>query len=222
MDLEIKGIKKSFGRKEVLGDISFTASRGSCIGILGNNGSGKSTLLSILAGNQRCDSGSFIFQGEELLSGSRLLSRSVGYVPQGTPLICELSAYDNLLLWYTREEIRRELYGGVLEMLGIGEFLKLPVYKMSGGMKKRLSIGCATVKKPPILILDEPSSALDISCKARINSYLEEYKKGGNTIIMATHDVSELALCDSLYLLRDGCLTPFTYDGNLQGLAEIL
>ncbi len=218
MDLEIKGIQKSFHKKMPLRDVTFSASCGSCIGILGQNGSGKSTLLSILAGVQRGDKGEFLWHGENLLKNSRKMAQMVGYVPQGTPLLEELTAKDNLMLWYSAQEIRKELDGGVLGMLGIGEFINVPVYKMSGGMKKRLSIGCAVAKKPPILLLDEPSAALDLICKAHIAQYLKAYKEAGNILLLTTHDASELDLCDSWYILKDGCLAPFAYDGNLQGL----
>jgi len=218
MDLEVKGIQKSFRRKVPLRDASFSADRGTCVGILGQNGSGKSTLLSILAGVQRGDAGEFLWMGNNLLKNSKLLSQTVGYVPQGTPLLDELTAWDNLMLWYTKEELNREFDGGVLEMLGINEFIKVPVHKMSGGMKKRLSIGCAVARKPPVLLLDEPSAALDLICKEHINSYLASCKKNGNIIILTTHDESELSLCDTWFILKDGYLEPFVYDGNIHRL----
>ena len=104
MRIEINHIKKSFGRKKVLNDITFTAASGECIGILGANGTGKSTLLTILAGVQKAGGGEFLLEGENLFKNSRLRSKKVGYVPQGTPLIEELTAYDNLLLWYSKKE----------------------------------------------------------------------------------------------------------------------
>jgi ABC-type multidrug transport system ATPase subunit len=132
------------------------------VGVLGRNGSGKSTLLSVLAGIQRADAGSFWCDGADLMTEHRLRSQTVGYVPQGTPFMEELSAWDNLLLWYTRAQLRQELENGVLAALGIGEFVKMPVYKLSGGMKKRLSIGCAMAGHPRILLMDEPGAALDL------------------------------------------------------------
>lgn len=127
--------------------------KGTCIGILGANGSGKSTFLSVLAGVLGADGGQFLCDGVDLLKDQRRRARLVGYVPQGTPLIEEFSARDNLLLWYDRDRLRTQLEEGVLELLGIREFLKVPVSKMSGGMKKRLSIGCAMAAQPPILLL---------------------------------------------------------------------
>ena len=161
MKIEIKNIQKRFGKKVVLESADLSCGGGSCIGILGCNGSGKSTLLSILAGVLPSDGGQFLCDGKDLLKDPALRAHLVGYVPQGTPLLEELSAKDNLLLWYSKKEMEAELQSGVLKLLGIGEFLKVPVCKMSGGMKKRLSIGCAMAKKPPILLLDEPTAALD-------------------------------------------------------------
>ncbi len=217
--MNIEHIKKRYGKKSVLTDISLTAKPGTCIGILGGNGSGKSTLLNILAGIFKPDSGNFTFKETNLLKKSKIRSSLIGYVPQNTPLIEELSAKDNLRLWYSADEMEVQLKTGVLGMLGIDAFLTTPVHKMSGGMKKRLAIGCAVAHNPQILLLDEPSAALDLVCKARISNYLLDFKKSGGIIILATHDIQELPLCDDLYILKNGVLTPYTFDGNINRLA---
>ena len=222
MRIEIKNIAKRFKKHQVLRDICLTAYSGCCIGILGSNGSGKSTLLSILAGIQNCDNGSFLCDGAELLNNSRKRSQVVGYVPQGTPLIEELSAKDNLLLWYSRAELKKELEDGVLALLGIGDFLSVTVSKMSGGMKKRLSIGCAMSSHPPVLLLDEPTAALDLVCKQKIASYLRHYKENGGILLLTTHDAMELDLCDEWFIIQDGVLVPFHFDGDIQKLVESL
>lgn len=222
MKIEISNVSKSYKRKKVLTNITFTAQSGKCIGVLGVNGCGKSTLLSILAGIQKGDSGSFICDGHDLFKNSKKRSELVGYVPQGTPLIDELTAYDNLLLWYDRKQIKQELQDGILKLLGIDEFLMVPVHNMSGGMKKRLSIGCAMAKKPPIIILDEPMAALDIACKQKIFEYLNSHKMSGGILLLATHDAMELELCDECYIIKDGENTPFTYEGNIENLVKNL
>ena len=222
MEVQIRHIEKKYRRHQVLKDISLTATGGMCIGILGCNGSGKSTLLSILAGVLPPNGGSFLCDGVDLLENTAMRARLVGYVPQGTPLIEELSAKDNLLLWYDAPKMRQELQDGVLKLLGIDEFLNVPVKKMSGGMKKRLSIGCAVANRPPILLLDEPTAALDLVCKERIAEYLRRYKRSGGLLLLTTHDVLELQLCDSWYIIKDGVLQPYSYDGNLQNLIESL
>lgn len=222
MEIQIRNIAKKYKGKEVLKDISFQASAGTCIGILGSNGTGKSTLLSILAGVLPRDNGEFICDGEDLFQRASKRAELVGYVPQGTPLIEELSARDNLLLWYDKDLMLHELEKGVLKLLGIDAFIKTPVSKMSGGMKKRLSIGCAMAKRPPILLLDEPTAALDLACKDSIAQYLIKYKKAGGILILTTHDVMELDLCDEWYIIKDGVLVPFAYDGDVHKLVKNL
>lgn len=222
MGIELAGIQKSYHRKRVLENISLEAAEGSCIGILGGNGCGKSTLLSILAGVQKADGGSFRYQGKDLLQDAVLRSKVLGYVPQGNPLLEELTAWDNLLLWYDRRTLKRELADGVLALLGIDDFLKVPVRRMSGGMKKRLSIGCAVVSRPKLLLLDEPTSALDLVCKGRIHTYLEQYRAEGGIILLTTHDMQEMELCDRCFILKQGVLTPYAYDGDIRRLERCL
>jgi len=222
MNIEIKNIHKKYGSKQVLSGVELSLSAGKCVGILGGNGSGKSTLLSILAGIQNCDKGEFLFDGKDLFYHPKERSRLIGYVPQGTPLIEELSAYDNLLLWYDKSTLKKELESGLLNMLGINEFLKTTVSKMSGGMKKRLSIGCAASGRPPVLLLDEPMAALDLVCKQNISEYIKEHKAHGGIILLATHDVLELELCDEWYIMKNGRLNRFEYTGNIAELVESL
>jgi ABC-2 type transport system ATP-binding protein len=93
---------------------------------------------------------------------------------------------------------------------------------MSGGMKKRLSIGCAVAGRPPIVLLDEPTAALDLACKRAIAEYLRGYKAAGGLLILTTHDVLELELCDEWYILKDGSLVRYAFDGNVDALVRAL
>lgn len=222
MNITIKDIHKKYGKKQVLQGIDLCIEAGECVGILGGNGCGKSTLLSILAGIQPADRGEFLLDGNDLFRYPKERSRLVGYVPQGTPLIEELTAYDNLLLWYSKEQMKQDLSGGFLGLLGIEGFLKTPVSKLSGGMKKRLSIGCAISGHPPVLLLDEPMAALDLACKQDISAYIKAHKEKGGIVLMATHDVLEIALCDKWYIMKDGRLTRFDYTGDLEELVKSL
>lgn len=222
MGIVLTGIQKSYKQKRVLENISLEAREGSCIGILGGNGCGKSTLLSILAGVQKADAGSFLYQGKDLLSDHAFREKVLGYVPQGNPLLEELTAWDNLRLWYDKKTLKRELADGVLAMLGIDGFLKVPVRKMSGGMKKRLSIGCAVVGRPKILLLDEPTSALDLICKGQIHNYFEKCRRDGGILLLTTHDMQEMDLCDKCYILKQGTLHSYAYDGDIHRLERCL
>ena len=220
MEIAVNHIAKKYRGKVVLRDVSFEASDGMCIGILGSNGSGKSTLLSILAGIQRPDGGSFLCDGKDFLKDGKTRAARVGYVPQGTALIPELTGWDNLLLWYDKKDLQQQLKNGVLRLQEVEEFLHKPVWKLSGGMKKRLSIGCSMARCPQLLLLDEPTAALDLACKQTIGNYLRAYKKAGGILVLITHDPEELSLCDAWYILKDGVLEAYAYDGNIPKLVE--
>lgn len=198
---EVKNLSKSYKKRQILKNVSLTASDGEIIGIVGANGSGKSTFLFAVANR---------------------LQKS-GYVPQNSVLIEELSARDNLRLWYKKSDLEKALaQGGVVRTLGINSFLDVTVSKMSGGMKKRLSIACAVADNPKILLLDEPSSALDIPCKEKLYEYYKDFAKKGGTIILVTHDAEELALCTRCFVLQNGTLSPYKYDGDFHALSQIL
>ena len=200
---QIEHISKSYGKKQVLNDVSFPVPEGCAIGILGVNGSGKSTLLSCIA---------------KKYAGTPDVR--IGYVPQENPLYDELKPVDNLRMWTNKRksEILQALQAPPLAQLGIQTFLDTPVKNMSGGMKKRLSIGCSVANHPKLLLLDEPSAALDLICKERIGNYLKDFKAQGGSIILATHDVQEIELCDVWYILKNGMLEPYLYDGNVHHL----
>ncbi len=207
--IEIQNITKSYKHKIILKDASLRFEEGHLIGLTGDNGSGKSTLLEILAGVSGCESGDFLYDGESLFANEAARTSLVGYLPQNSPLIPELTALDNLLLWYDRSEVMASAENGLLHELGIDAFLKVPVRKLSGGMAKRLMLGCVTLKKPRILLMDEPSSALDLSGKIRMFDYLKTYVSAGNTVLLVSHDMHELNLCDYTYILKDGIIRSF-------------
>lgn len=207
--IEIKNICKKYGRRTILNNISLNVNKGDCIGIVGANGSGKSTFLSILSGTLKADSGELIINGKNAFKHPDIIRRLIGYVPQDNPLINELSVLDNLKLWYCNSVIglKKELEDGILKYLGLDTMLKMRAGKLSGGMKKRLSIGIALAQHPPILILDEPEAALDIVCRNDINRYLSHYIETGGTVIITTHNENEISLCSKVYLMKDQSLT---------------
>lgn len=225
--ITVTDVTSAYGRRKILRGVSFTALRGECIGIVGANGCGKSTLLSILAGTLRPASGQVLYYGRpawsDAVSGrmrgnQEVIRKMTGYVPQENPLIPELTVYDNLRLWYPDKKIlQQELTQGFLNLLGIGDFSRKQVSKLSGGMKKRVSIGIAMAGMPPVLLMDEPSAALDLLCKEDIQRYLQIYLERKGTVVITTHEESELALCDKLYIMKDGQLTQV--DRSLRGEA---
>ncbi len=206
--LTASGIRKRYGKKEVLKDITFSGRAGQCIGIFGENGCGKSTLLSILAGAQHADGGSLSYVGQDPFANPRLFSSLCAYVPQDNPLIGTLTVNDNLSLWYTDRAAREEcLATGLGARFGLTQYARTEARKLSGGMKKRLSIVCALAGSPDILLLDEPTAALDIACKEDIRSYVREYTAAGGLVLLTTHEAEDFALCDQAYFMEGGVLS---------------
>ena len=204
--LEVDGICKTYRKKQVLSGVSLTAEPGQCVGIVGGNGCGKTTLLSILAGARKADKGSVKADGMEILGKPALQAAKIAYVPQENPFMDELSVKAHLSLWYKgdRSAMKRDLEDGPAAMLGINQFLTTPVGKLSGGMKKRLSIASALAGHEKILIMDEPGAALDLVCKEIIQEYMKQYIKDGGIIILASHELAELAVCSKMYVLKNG------------------
>ncbi len=215
--LKVENIRKSYGRHKVLKGAGFACRAGQCIGIAGVNGSGKSTLLSVIAGIQKPDEGTVTAYGVDLQKNKSYISRCIGYVPQENPLIEDLSVMDNLKLWYCDSpwDLKTELEGGFLKKLGINEYQKKAVRKLSGGMKKRVSIAIAVHNKPGLLLLDEPGASLDLLAKKIIRDYLKWYISTGGTVIIVTHDNEELDMCDALYVVSEGRL--IETDRSLRG-----
>ena len=210
-------------KKVVLRDVSFTAGRGDLVGILGANGSGKTTLLTIMAGVRRSDGGSLYYNNEAAFSDKRVFRRYTGYVPQGNPLIEELSGRDNLKLWLKPPvKLNDFLKRKEISRLGIADYLDVSVSRLSGGMKRRLSIAAALSLDPSVLILDEPGTALDLRGRADIARYLAEYAAEGGTVIMTTHIEAEIELCTKLYILKDGILTPLEKGLKMSEIAGLI
>ena len=206
--LEITGVYKAYHGRGILNGVDFAVGPGACAGIVGSNGCGKTTLLSILAGALKADKGSILYNGNQAVGHPGIFAREAAYVPQENPLMEELTVRDNLLLWYrgSRKSMEEDLKSGAGAMLGIDAMLSRTVGKLSGGMKKRLSIACALSNHAPVLIMDEPGAALDLECKELIRNYLRTYMEGGGAVVLTSHELAELSLCTEMYVLKGGHL----------------
>ena len=199
-----EGVSYRYGREIVLENVSLCAYGGECVGIAGVNGSGKSTLLSILAGVLRPAEGRLICCGYDLLEKKSRYGSLIGYVPQENPLLGDLSVADNLKLWSGKIP---DVSSDIIQKLKLDTLLTKRAGKLSGGQKRRVTIACALLGGQQVLVMDEPTSALDIGQKEIIHRYIREFTDRGAVVIMATHDIMEMELCDRLYHLSGHKLT---------------
>lgn len=217
--LVVSGLQKAYGQP-VLTGIDITVKQGEFVGILGENGCGKSTLLEILAGSVKPDAGEIMLDSVDMLKNPGLFSEKMGYVPQENPIIEELSVLDNLSLWYRANALKEALASGPPAALGLLGALQQKAGRLSGGMKKRLSIACALAEHCSWLLLDEPSAALDIVCKRELHDYYKKYQQMGGTIIMTSHEEAEIQLFSRLYVMKQGKLLEIPTSLSIDNLAE--
>ncbi|BEP16733.1 ATP-binding cassette domain-containing protein [Pyrofollis japonicus] len=192
--LRVDSVTKYLGNQLVLDNLSMVIERPMIYGLLGPNGAGKSTLLSIIVGVLEPDSGTVLVKGAEPLSPET--RKSIGYCPQENGLIEHLSGYDNAL-FYGR------LYGlesGAIieeatrlgERLGLSKaVLRRKVSTYSGGMKRKLAIIISLLHDPELLVLDEPTTGLDPETRREVWSLLEELRREGKAVVLATHYMEE-------------------------------
>ncbi len=209
--LEVRGVAKRFGARDVLKDISLDIASGEFLTLLGESGSGKTTLLRLVAGFEQPTA------GEIWMSGQRLDTlppheRRVNTVFQHYALFPHLSVRENVAYGLrVKKTSATEISGRVdeaLRMVKMQEFADSRPSKLSGGQQQRVALARALVNRPMLLLLDEPLSALDANLRKQMQSELKTLQRElGITFLFVTHDQEEaMALSDRIALLRDGAL----------------
>jgi len=204
--VEIKGIRKRYGKKLVLDDITCTISAGTIVGMIGENGSGKTTLMSILAGVRKPDGGTFTLFGVDALADRGAPQRYCSYIPQENPLFEDMSVRDNMRLLLDGRDIREKIIHSA-RAYGLEHVLGEKVWKLSGGMKRRVTVACALAENRAVLLMDEPTASLDLKSKQEIHAWIQRHRDREGIVILNTHEKAEMELCDKLYLLKDGNMT---------------
>ena len=214
MMIELKNIVKSYSNERVLKDISLKINDGEFIAIMGESGSGKSTLLSILGGFLSADEGQVLWSGKDIatLSDSEmstLRSTKLGFVFQSYKLIPTLNVNDNLLLTAHLgkkfDDSTLDYARKLINTLKLSNTLSKYPDELSGGQAQRVAIARALVYKPEIVILDEPTGALDSEMKKVVMELLSEVNKTlGTTIIQVTHSPAVASYASKTIFLKDG------------------
>ena len=212
MILTVKNLSFSYSNKEVLHNISFSLNKGEIITILGKNGVGKTTLLELLLSLKKIKEGSIILDNKDLKEYStKEKSKLIAYVPQNLEE-SSLTVFDFLLLGripyfnlFPTKEDKDEVLR-VINDFSLEEIVNNSMMEISGGERQLVSIARAMLSKPKILILDEPTSSLDIQNTKKVLSTLKNLvKKQSITILISIHDINEaLYLSDRLIMFKDG------------------
>lgn len=202
----VDGAAFSYGRLLVFQDLNLTVPGGLAYGLLGPNGAGKSTLMRLLVGRLRPAKGTVRVLGEK---PQPALTSRIGYMPQAAALYPELSAWENIDFFarmyglFNRTE-RRDRVASVLNLVGLSERAGSPVMTLSGGMRQRVSLACALVHEPELLLLDEPTVGLDPELRAAFWDHFQRLAAGGVTLLISSHTMDDATHCDRLAFLHSG------------------
>jgi sodium transport system ATP-binding protein len=210
--LKVSEVCKSFPKRKsmVLSDVSFSIRKGEAVALVGENGAGKTTLIRILSLILKPDTGFIALDGVSFLKAPACIKRRVSTLFSGDgSLYDRLSARENIIYYARLNGMRAGDCVGMLEMLtdelSISSFLDDAVSTFSRGMKQRTAIARALITDPDFIILDEPSTGLDIIASDSVKKIIQRLKKSGKTVLFSSHNVDEIFSCaDRIIILHKG------------------
>lgn len=193
--LELKGITKRFGQKEIFKDFHLLISEGKTLAIVGQSGGGKTTLLRMLAGLESIDSGQIFHNGQEVPLDYFTKNQLLGFVFQDFQLFPHLTVMDNLILSPTKtqglsKEDASQKAQELLDRLDLGQHGQAYPHSLSGGQKQRVALARAMMIDPEIIGYDEPTSALDPELRREVEQLILQNKAAGMTQLVITHDLA--------------------------------
>ncbi len=202
--LQVNGLRKSYGKNEVLKGVDLCVRRGDIFALLGVNGAGKTTALECIEGLRKCDGGNISISGR---MGIQLQSASLPAHIKGMEAVHLFAKWN-----------RAAADASMLAALGVNSLADKQYQEMSAGQKRRLHLALALISNPDIVFLDEPTAGLDVEGRISLHEYIRTLKAQGKTILLASHDMAEVeSLCDSIAILKDGRIA---FAGTVNELTE--
>jgi ABC-2 type transport system ATP-binding protein len=202
--IRVSGLTVDRGGRRVLDGLDFTVSRGAVTGLLGPSGCGKTTLIRCVVGVQRIRAGAVQVLGEP--AGTPTLRARVGYLTQAPSVYADLTVAANLRYFAAVLGVPAAEGDAALEAVGLGDRGRDFVSRLSGGQRTRVSLACALLGAPELLVLDEPTVGLDPVLRRDLWNLFHELAAGGTTLLVSSHVMDEADRCDRLLLMRDGGL----------------
>ena len=223
--VDIRDATKSYGEIKALNNVRLTVNEGEMFGLIGPDGAGKSTLYRLLATLLVPDSGTLSVLGLDTVKDFRKLRKEIGYMPERFSLYPDLTISENLnffaALFGVKVKDNYDLIAPIFSQLA--KFPDRPAGKLSGGMKQKLALSCALIHRPPILLLDEPTTGVDAVSRSELWDMLATLREYGITILVSTSYMDEATKCDRIAMIDHGrILRTDTPAGLIAGLDENL
>ena len=207
--VKIDNLVKRYGDLVALDHFSLEIKEGEIFGLLGPNGSGKTTTINCLLSLLAFDKGTIEIFGKEMTPISYDIKKDIGIIMQNVAVFDELNVYENIDyfcgLYITDKTQRKQYVNEAVKFVGLEDFLKFYPKKLSGGLLRRLNIACGIAHKPKLIILDEPTVAVDPQSRNKILEGIEELNKNGTTVIYTSHYMEEVEqICTRIAIMDKG------------------
>lgn len=207
--IRIENLVKRYGDVVALDHFNLDVKEGEIFGLLGPNGSGKTTAINCMLALLKYDRGSIRIMGQEMAPDNYNVKRQIGIVMQDVAVFEELNVYENIdyfcSLYIKDKNRRKELVEEAIRFVGLGDYRKTYPKKLSGGLLRRLNIACGIAHKPRLIILDEPTVAVDPQSRNKILEGIRELNRQGSTIIYTSHYMEEVEqICTRITIMDHG------------------
>lgn len=209
MMIKVENLSKNFGSFRALKDININVKKGEIYGFLGQNGAGKSTTINILTGLSKPTTGNCLVNGYNLSESLHPGDLRIGYLPEEPKFYPWMTGFEMLQYLGTSHNkiCSKQRIDEVVDLIGLTRAVKRKIGGYSRGMRQRLGIGVALLHDPELLLLDEPSSALDLEARSNVLKLILDLKGRGKTVFFSTHILSDVErICDRVAILHEGSI----------------
>lgn len=209
MIVKVNNLVKRYGDTIALDHLTFDVMEGEIFGLLGPNGSGKTTAINCILSLLKYDKGEIMLFGKKMAPDAYDIKKDIGIVMQNVAVFNELTVYENIDyfcgLYVFDKDIRKQLVYEAIDFVGLNEFKRYYPKKLSGGLLRRLNIACGIAHKPKLIILDEPTVAVDPQSRNKILEGIIELNRQGSTVIYTSHYMDEVEqICSRIMIIDNG------------------
>jgi len=223
MVIRVKNLVKRYGNLIALDHLNLEVKEGEIFGLLGPNGSGKTTAINCILSLLKYDKGTIEIYGKPMMPDAYDIKRNIGIIMQNVAVFEELNVYENIDyfcgMYITDKKKRRELVDEAIEFVGLEDYRKFYPKKLSGGLLRRLNIACGIAHKPKLIILDEPTVAVDPQSRNSILEGIQRLNKEGATIVYTSHYMEEVEkICTRIAIMDKGKIIATGTNDELKGM----